>query len=366
MQMALPALSELRASVPRARMFQVSTAMSQLLLISSGAIACVVLTINGPFVSWWVGPDRFAGPALTGLLVLGMLLRHWNVAAVYTLFCFGHERRLAITTAVDGLVGLVAMLLLVPWLGMHGAALGSLIGTAGISLPGNLRALAREEGVSLAAAIRPLRPWFGRFVLVSATVLFAIAWWPDQRLRSGDRWIAGGDPLRRAHAARRAEAAAGLDARPSAAAMAHPLSRPVETSRQPVHAVMATSADTAGTAAGLHAGPSPAPAARTHSGLVEASRKPVDSVMMTSPQAELPIAGHAVNRLRAVRTVRSRTSIDTSSASTGLRLRYDPGRERRCGRGRQARRPPRPQSKALALPRQSVRVGRHAGRPRTP
>ena len=182
MQMALPALSELRASVPRARMFQVSTAMSQLLLISSGAIACVVLTINGPFVSWWVGPDRFAGPALTGLLVLGMLLRHWNAAAVYTLFCFGHERRLAITTAVDGLVGLVAMLLLVPWLGVHGAALGSLIGTAGISLPGNLRALAREEGVSLAAAIRPLRPWFGRFVFVCATVMFAIAWWPDQRL----------------------------------------------------------------------------------------------------------------------------------------------------------------------------------------
>ena len=182
MQTALPALSELRASVPRARVFQVSTAMSQFLLISSGAIACVVLTINGPFVSWWVGPDRFAGPALTGLLVLGMLLRHWNVAAVYTLFCFGHERRLAITTAVDGVVGLIAMLLLVPWLGLHGAALGSLIGTASISLPGNLRALAREEGVPLVVAIRPLRPWFGRFVLALATVLLALAWWPAQRL----------------------------------------------------------------------------------------------------------------------------------------------------------------------------------------
>jgi O-antigen/teichoic acid export membrane protein len=182
MQTALPALSELRASVPRVRMFQVSTAMSQLLLIASGAIACVVLTVNGPFVSWWVGPDRFAGASVTGLLVIGMLLRHWNVAAVYTLFCFGHERRLAITTAVDGLVGLIAMLLLVPWLGVHGAALGSLIGTAGISLPGNLRALAREEGVSLATAIRPLRPWFGRFVPAIAAVLLALAWWPAQRL----------------------------------------------------------------------------------------------------------------------------------------------------------------------------------------
>ena len=62
-------------------------------------MACVVLTLNEPFVSWWVGPDRFAGSGLTALLVFGMLLRHWNVSAVYTLFCFGHERRLAITTA---------------------------------------------------------------------------------------------------------------------------------------------------------------------------------------------------------------------------------------------------------------------------
>jgi len=182
MQMALPALSELRASVPRARMFHVTTAMSQLLLIASGAIACVVLTVNGPFVSWWVGPDRFGGPALTGLLVFGMLVRHLNVAAVYTLFCFGYERRLALTTALDGLVSLAAMLLLVPWLGIHGAALGSLLGTAGISLPANLRALAREEGISLVDAVRPLRPWFGRFVLAFAGALLTIAWWPSQRL----------------------------------------------------------------------------------------------------------------------------------------------------------------------------------------
>ena len=181
MQTALPALSELRASVPRERLFQVSTAMSQLLLMSSGAIACVVLTVNGPFVSWWVGPDRFAGPALTVLLMLGMLLRHWNVAAVYTLFCLGHERRLAVTTAIDGLVSLGAILLLVPWLGLHGAALGSLIGTAGISLPGNLRALARDEGVPLVVAIRPLRPWFSRFVPAFAMVLLALAWWPVQQ-----------------------------------------------------------------------------------------------------------------------------------------------------------------------------------------
>jgi O-antigen/teichoic acid export membrane protein len=185
MQTALPALSELRASVPRARMFDVSTSLSQLMLVWSGAVACVALIVNRPFVSWWVGPDRFAGVTLTGLMALGMLLRHWNVAAVYALFCFGHERRLAITTAVDGLAGLLVMRLLVPRLGIHGAVLGSIFGTAAISLPSNLRALALEEGVSVAAAIHPLRPWFGRFAVASTTVLIAIAWWPVQPMLVG-------------------------------------------------------------------------------------------------------------------------------------------------------------------------------------
>ena len=42
-------------------------------------------------------------------------------------------------------VGVMAMLALVPWLGLYGAALGSLIGTAAVSLPLNLSALARQE-----------------------------------------------------------------------------------------------------------------------------------------------------------------------------------------------------------------------------
>jgi hypothetical protein len=114
-----------------------------------------------------------------------MLLRHWNVAAVYTLFCFGHERRLALTTAIDGLAGVLAMLVLVPWLGIPGAALGSIVGTVAVSLPANLRALAREEGVSFATAIRPLQPWFVRFASVSAMVLVVTIRWPVPPLATG-------------------------------------------------------------------------------------------------------------------------------------------------------------------------------------
>lgn len=185
MQTALPALSELRTSAPRERMFEVSTSMSQLLLICSGAVACVVVAFNALFVTWWVGADRFAGAGLTGLLAIGMLLRHWNVATVYTLFCFGYERRLALTTVADGLVGVLAMVTLVPWLGWHGAALGSMVGTAAISLPFNLTALAREQGISLLTAARPLRAWFTRFVLASISILSVLAWWPAQGIGPG-------------------------------------------------------------------------------------------------------------------------------------------------------------------------------------
>ena len=62
MQTALPALSELRASATRARMFQVSTSMSQLLLISSGALACVVLASTNRSSHGGSGPIALPTP----------------------------------------------------------------------------------------------------------------------------------------------------------------------------------------------------------------------------------------------------------------------------------------------------------------
>jgi O-antigen/teichoic acid export membrane protein len=87
MQMALPALSELRTAAPREHLFNISRSMAQVMLFLSGAIVTIVLAINGGFVAWWVGESRFGGMGLTALLLAGMLLRHVNVTAVYSLFC---------------------------------------------------------------------------------------------------------------------------------------------------------------------------------------------------------------------------------------------------------------------------------------
>src|SRR5262249_23164704 len=51
MQNALPALSEMRTSESRARLFQVSSALSLAMLALSGAVVCVVLIVNQGFVT---------------------------------------------------------------------------------------------------------------------------------------------------------------------------------------------------------------------------------------------------------------------------------------------------------------------------
>lgn len=167
MQAAGPALSEMKTSESRQRLVQVSTALTQAMLLASGAVACTVLIVNRGFVDWWVGADLYGGFELNILLLLNMLLRHWNTTAVYSIFCFGYERRIALTTLLDGLVTVIGFWVLIQLLGPLGAPLASILGVCLVSLPGNLSALARETGVSVAALMQPLWPWFWRFLVLS-------------------------------------------------------------------------------------------------------------------------------------------------------------------------------------------------------
>jgi O-antigen/teichoic acid export membrane protein len=182
LQMALPALSELRTAAPRQRLFDVSRSMAQVMLLLSGGIVAVVLTVNQPFVTWWVGEARFGGVGLTAMLLLSMLMRHMNLTLVYMLFCFGYERRLALTSVADGLLGLALMVWLVPILGLHGAVLGALASTCFVSLPANLTALAREQSGSIATCVKPLGPWLVRFVPVILGVTALVFVWTPRGL----------------------------------------------------------------------------------------------------------------------------------------------------------------------------------------
>ena len=166
MSAAGPALSQIKAGESRARLSEVCTSIAQATLMLSGAVVCVVLPINQAFVGRWVGAIQYGGYWLTVLILLSMLLRHWNLTVGYTLFCFGYERRLCVTALLDGLLS-IAMVVPLVWLyGIAGAPTGMIVGVCLVSLPLNLSALARESGLSLWELIKPLSPWFLRFVVI--------------------------------------------------------------------------------------------------------------------------------------------------------------------------------------------------------
>jgi O-antigen/teichoic acid export membrane protein len=177
MEVAGPGLSQMKTSESRHRIFQVSSGLTLGMLALAGAVACVTLAVNHSFVRWWLPGNQFGGAVLTGILVASMLLRHWNTTTVYSLFALGYERRISVTTLIDGFVTLSAGAVLVRWLGPIGAPIGSLVGVCAVSLPANLWALAREVQVSVLKLLGAIYPWFWRFAIVAVvSVILGLRW----------------------------------------------------------------------------------------------------------------------------------------------------------------------------------------------
>ena len=180
MASASPALSQMRTGESRERLAQVCIALGQATLLLSGAGVCIVLMVNHGFVERWVGPDQYGGFWLTTLLLLSMLIRHWNLTIGYTIFSFGYERRLCVTALLDGALSIGAVFLFVWLYGLIGAPLGMMVGVCLVSLPANLAALARESKMTVWELMKPLSAWFVRFVvLMLAAGALARTWSPN-------------------------------------------------------------------------------------------------------------------------------------------------------------------------------------------
>ena len=173
---AQPALTELRGSGSKERLITVAQALTQGMLVLSGALVVLVITTNRFFVTWWVGTSQYAGLALTLAVTAMMLMRHWNVATTYTLFCFGYERQLSLVAFADGVVTIAGTALLVPTLGLIGAPLASVIGAALVGLPINVRSAAREIGVSVAEFLKPCAPLVGAIAAVVGVAVLSCMW----------------------------------------------------------------------------------------------------------------------------------------------------------------------------------------------
>lgn len=177
MEMAGPGLSQMKTSESREVIFRVCNALALGMLSVSGVVACVALAVNHSFVSWWIGERQFGGTLLTIAFVVTMLLRQWSNTSTYTIFALGYERRISITTLVDGVVSLAAGFVFVQWLGPIGAPCGSILGICLVSLPGNLAALAHELQVSMFRVAASLWSWFWRFAIVAVMAgLLGLRW----------------------------------------------------------------------------------------------------------------------------------------------------------------------------------------------
>jgi O-antigen/teichoic acid export membrane protein len=173
---AQPALTELRGSGSKERLITVAQALTQGMLVLSGALVVLVITTNRFFVTWWVGNTQYAGLGLTLALTAMMLLRHWNVATIYTLFCFGYERQLSLVALADGVVTILGTALLVPTFGLVAAPIASVLGAAVVGLPINVRSAAREMGVSVPELLRPCASLAGAIAAVVTLAVFSSFW----------------------------------------------------------------------------------------------------------------------------------------------------------------------------------------------
>jgi O-antigen/teichoic acid export membrane protein len=177
MASAQPALSELRSSPERGRLTNICQALTLSVLIVSGLVTCVVIAVNKGFVIWWIGKADFAGLQVSTWLALSMLFSHWNSALVFGLFAFGYERRISISTVLNGVVAVAATTVLTWWLGLRGGPIGSILGFVLVGIPSSLIAIARETRTTTRAMIASLVPWGWRFALMATTMGVLARYW---------------------------------------------------------------------------------------------------------------------------------------------------------------------------------------------
>src|SRR5258708_20093494 len=90
MDLALPGMSEMRYAESKERIQQASTALSQVMLLFSGALVCSVLVLNRSFVSWWVGVSQYGGFTLSGLVFCLFLVARFQRLPTKNAFFFLH------------------------------------------------------------------------------------------------------------------------------------------------------------------------------------------------------------------------------------------------------------------------------------
>jgi O-antigen/teichoic acid export membrane protein len=121
---AAPTIGALHARGDRAAVERVARTAARWMLLPSLAIAAALVVFAGPILSLW-GPDFAGASTALRILVVGQLVNAAVGPVGYLLSLTGHERRVARVYAVAAALDVVLCLVLVPPLGMTGAAIAT-------------------------------------------------------------------------------------------------------------------------------------------------------------------------------------------------------------------------------------------------
>jgi len=168
MAAAAPGLAETRSSRDGDTRLRISTALGQGMLMLTATIVVVITAINGSFIRWWLGPEQYGGLTLTIAFGLRLFLRQWNTTLVYSLFSFGHERRIALVGLLDGLLTTALSVIAARYFGPLGVPIAGIAVLLFAIIPLNLAGVHEDTGVPTAQVVRDQLWWTWRAVLLAA------------------------------------------------------------------------------------------------------------------------------------------------------------------------------------------------------
>lgn len=171
---ALVGLAQLSGEGQPQRTRAATVALLRLYLVLGAGAACIVLAVNGAFVSVWVGASLYGGTAVNLALAALVIASSAGHAVAVVTSVLGARLQVGVATLVSGTTHVVLALLLGRWFGIVGIPLAAVcaqgIVLTAILLPHLLRTAGLTPGGAWADV---LRPWLVRAVPMLAASLAA-------------------------------------------------------------------------------------------------------------------------------------------------------------------------------------------------
>ncbi len=160
---SLVGLAQLSGEQRPDRLRDAVAAVFRVYLGLAGGAACILLAVNGAFVSAWVGPHLFAGASVNVVLAALIVVSTLSHGLAVVVSALGRRLHVGLGTLASGGVQIVLALFLGRRLGLIGIPLASLAAQSMVLVPLLLPALSERSGLTVAGFARDVfRPWVAR------------------------------------------------------------------------------------------------------------------------------------------------------------------------------------------------------------